>query len=106
MSLVSPIPLSVTQTYLAIPSETVITLLDSGASNHCFVERERFDQYEIFNPPRIGHSARKGSTFDIKGAGKVSFSADVEGNMVKISLDGTTYTPPQVKLDFRFKVGV
>lgn len=89
----SSIPSSVPQLHFVAPSEQFITLLDSGASDHCFVERGQFESYERLDPPRTGHSAGKGSTFNIMGVGVASFLTNTNGSMLKINMDGALHTP-------------
>lgn len=71
----------------------VITLLDSGASDHCFVDRSLFSKYQMFSPPRKGNSAGKDSTFTIEGTGTVEFTMIVEGVHSRIVLSDVLHTP-------------
>jgi hypothetical protein len=81
------------QSYLVHQSDPIMTLLDSGASNYCFVERDTFEQYDCLDPPRMGHSAGKGSTFNIIGVGRATFLTNVEGATLKVNMDGALHTP-------------
>lgn len=71
----------------------VNTILDSGASNHCFVSRSCFTSYTPFDTPFTGCSADKNSTFDIRGKGVVSCTTSVNGNDVKIEILDILHTP-------------
>ncbi|KAF7768676.1 hypothetical protein Agabi119p4_7919 [Agaricus bisporus var. burnettii] len=71
----------------------VITLLDSGASDHCFVNKSLFATYIPMIPPRQGNSAGKGSTFLIEGAGEVGFFTPLDGAPTKIILFDALHTP-------------
>jgi hypothetical protein len=92
-ALISPIHMSLSQLHFVTPSETIITLLDSGASDHCFVEHKQFERYERIDPPRTGHSAGKGSTFDIQGIGIASILTTIKGSTLKVNMDGALHTP-------------
>jgi hypothetical protein len=70
-----------------------MTLLDSGASDHCFVKQDIFEQYERLDPPRTGHSAGKGSIFNIEGVGRAVFLTNVDGTTLKVNMDGALHTP-------------
>jgi hypothetical protein len=41
----------ITMSYHTTSFPTITTLLDSGASDHCFVERQFFKHYREINPP-------------------------------------------------------
>jgi len=73
-------------------SETA-TLIDSGASDHCFTERLLFTLYNTLNNPLIRLSAGKESTFEITGKGRVEFLTDVDDAQRKIILDNALHTP-------------
>ncbi|KAF7778932.1 hypothetical protein Agabi119p4_3277 [Agaricus bisporus var. burnettii] len=71
----------------------IITLLDSGASDHCFVNKQSFITYNSIIPPRQGNSAGKGSTFVINGAGEAEVYAPLNGALARIVLSGALHTP-------------
>lgn len=73
--------------------DTILTLLDSGASDHCFVQKGRFSDYKAISPPRTGNSAGKGSTFSIEGSGTAEFLTAVNGVAAKIVMKGCLHTP-------------
>jgi hypothetical protein len=79
--------------HLVYQPDTTVTLLDSSASDHCFVGKEIFEHYEHLNPPRIGHSAGKDSTFNIEGIGRAVFLTNVKGATLRICMDGALHTP-------------
>lgn len=85
---------SIPQSYVAFsPQSTIITLLDSGASDHCFVSRDSFSEYHKVYPPRTGNSAGKDSTFTIEGTGHAEFLTKVENVTSKIILTSSLHTP-------------
>ena len=49
--------------------QNLLTLMDSGASDHCITDQTMFITYEALNKPLKGLSADKGSSFDIIGKG-------------------------------------
>jgi hypothetical protein len=66
-SLVPQVPFTTTQSHFVTPSETIMTLLDSGASDHCFTDHDKFESYEELSPPRTGQSAGKELTLKLEG---------------------------------------
>ncbi|KAF7782993.1 hypothetical protein Agabi119p4_2369 [Agaricus bisporus var. burnettii] len=77
---------------VALLYETV-TLLDSGASDHCFINKASFSTYDSISPPRQGNSAGKGSTFGIEGVREAEIFTPVNGVSTKIILAGALHTP-------------
>jgi hypothetical protein len=77
---------------ITIPKLTTI-LLDSGASDHCFIDKRVFSSYKPISPPRTGNSAGKDSTFTIKGMGTAELLTGDQGEMSKILLTGSLHTP-------------
>lgn len=69
-----------------------LTLLDSGASDHCFVDRGLFVSYSPLDYPLTGLGAEKDSTFEILRKGKVKFSTNLDDKQQNISLDNVLYT--------------
>ena len=49
--------------------QNVLTLMDSGASDHCITDQTMFITYEALNTPLKSLSAGRGSSFDIVGKG-------------------------------------
>jgi hypothetical protein len=85
--------LNVPESHAMFNSKPIITLLDSGASNHCFTEMELFTTYRQVDPPRTGHSAGKDSTFTIEGSGTVELSMEDQGAITKVLLANLLHTP-------------
>lgn len=71
----------------------MLTLLDSGASDHCFADRNLFSSYTLLNKPVIGLGAGQDSTFQIVGTGSVIFESITDGKTRKITLDKALHTP-------------
>lgn len=69
------------------------TILDSGASNHCFIDRSCFLSYETFDFPQTGCAADKNSTFDIRGKCVVNCTTFINNTEVKISMSDVLHTP-------------
>ena len=68
------------------------TLIDSGASDHCFAERSMFISYTPLDVAATRLSAGKDSTFGIIGRGTVGFVSIVNGQQKKITLDDALHT--------------
>lgn len=85
--------ISTPETHHATNTHHILTLLDSGASDHCIVRKDAFSKYTPFTPPHQGNSAGKGSTFDIDGTGTAEMMAMVEGIPSKIVLGDALHTP-------------
>lgn len=71
----------------------VTTILDSGASDHCFVSRSCFASYTPFDTPYTGCSADKDSSFEIQGKGVVNCITNVMGNPVRVAISDVLHTP-------------
>jgi len=71
---------------------SIPTLLDSGASNHCFVDMSLFTSYTLFDQPTPGLTAEKGLTFNIAGKGNVKLQTDVNGKKRTITFNDVLYT--------------
>ena len=69
------------------------TLLDSGASDHCFTNILLFTSYNPFKQPMPGLTAEEGLTFNIVGKGSVKLQAIVNGKRETITFDDALYTP-------------
>ena len=63
---------------VAISTEKILTLLDSGVSDHCFITKSWFSSYNVISPPQRGNSAGKDSTFTIDGTGVAKFSTAID----------------------------
>jgi hypothetical protein len=85
--------LNIPESHAVFNPKSIITLLDSGASDHCFAEKELFATYCQINPPRTGHSAGKDSTFTIEGSGTVELLMEDQGTITKVSLANSLHTP-------------
>jgi len=73
-------------------SET-LTLIDSGASDHCFVKRSFFALYSTLDNPPMGLSAGKESTFEITEKEKVEFLTNINDVQRKITFNNVLHTP-------------
>jgi len=69
------------------------TLIDSGASNHCFADKTLFTTYIPLNHPSIGLSVGRDSTFRILGKGTIKLRTYVNGEQKTITLDNVIYAP-------------
>ncbi|KAF7770864.1 hypothetical protein Agabi119p4_6838 [Agaricus bisporus var. burnettii] len=76
-----------------VSTKTILTLLDSGASDHCVVQRDCFIQYKPVLPPRLGNSAGEGSTFNIDGSGTAVLWVNGREATSKILLGEALHTP-------------
>jgi len=59
--------------------QNLLTLMDSGASDHCITDQTMFITYEALNKPLKGLSADKGSSFDIIRKGNAVLYTCVNG---------------------------
>jgi len=59
----------------------MLTLLDSGASNHCFTDWALFSTYLPLEIPSTGLGANLGSIFHIVGKGSVSLESMIDGKI-------------------------
>jgi len=59
--------------------QNLLTLMDSGASDHCITNQTMFITYEALNKPLKGLSADKGSSFDIIRKGNAVLYTCVNG---------------------------
>ncbi|KAF5375887.1 hypothetical protein D9615_008209 [Tricholomella constricta] len=76
-----------------ITTHPIHTFADSGASDHCFVDRAAFSEYEAFTTPHTGQAANKGGTFTILGRGTVKFTVKVEGKISHLLFKSALHTP-------------
>jgi len=70
-----------------------LTLIDSGASDHCFTNKELFIQINPLQRPTTGITASKQSTFHVEGRGKVKLRTNINGVSKTITFDDALYTP-------------
>jgi len=71
----------------------ILTLLDSGASDHYFADLLLFTSYTPFNQPLPGLTAEKGLMFNVIGKGNVEFQTNIGGVKRTITFDDVLYTP-------------
>jgi len=72
---------------------SIPTLLDSGASDHCFADMSLFTSYTLFDQPTPGLTAEKGLTFKVAGKGNVKLQTDINGIKRIITFHDVLYTP-------------
>jgi len=73
--------------------EKILTLLDSGASDHCFITKSWFSSYNMISPPQRGNSAGKDSTFTIDSTGVAEFSTTINSVASRIKMNDALYMP-------------
>jgi len=78
---------------VAMSIEKILTLLDSGTSDHCFITKSWFSSYNMISPPRRENSAGKDSTFTIDGTGVAEFSTTIDGIVSRIKMNDTLHMP-------------
>jgi hypothetical protein len=84
---------------LTIPNpdpNNVLTFIDSGASDHCFVSRADFgNDYVAFDVPREGQSASKGAKFRILGQGSITKTVESPGmnSRTTLKFNSVLHTP-------------
>jgi len=69
------------------------TLIDSGASDHCFVNKEYFITLILLPQPMLRLGAGKRSTFNVIGKGKTKIYVNIDGNIKSLTFDNALYTP-------------
>jgi len=69
------------------------TLLDSGANDHCFTNRNLFTSYTPLSTSLTRLSANKDSTFEIIGKGDVEIKTRVNEKVITVILEDTLHTP-------------
>jgi len=82
--------------YMGVEDEVdgIATVIDSGATDHCFADFLAFTEYEKFEVPLIGRTAEKGTSFMIMGQGTVKMAIEVENRrVVDLTLWDVLYTP-------------
>jgi hypothetical protein len=73
-------------------SLSLATYLDSGASNHYFVDRSWFSEY-VEITPITGSAAKAGSTFSIIGMGTVCIQTPINGKTNIVTLRNVMHAP-------------
>jgi len=68
-------------------------LIDSGASDHCFVNRESFISLTPLHQPTMGFTATKESIFNVTGKGKAKIETCVNGTNRNIIFEDVLHTP-------------
>jgi len=71
----------------------ILTLLNSGASNHCFTDRALFSTYLPLEILSTGLGANLGSTFHIVGKESVSFKSMIDGKIRQVDLNKVLHMP-------------
>ena len=71
----------------------VPTLIDSRASDHCFVNRESFISLTPLHQPTMGLAAAKESIFNVTGKGKAKIETCVNGTNRNITFEDALHTP-------------
>jgi len=69
------------------------TLIDSGASDHCFVNKEYFITLILLSQLMLGLGVGKGSTFNVIGKEKAKIYMNIDGNIKSLTFDNVLYTP-------------
>jgi len=78
---------------VATSIEKILTLLNFGTSDHCFITKSWFSSYNMISPPRRGNSAGKDSTFTIDGTGVAKFSTTIDDIASRIKMNDVLHTP-------------
>jgi hypothetical protein len=71
----------------------LLTLLDLGATDHCFVNANDFSTYKPYSSPRDGHPANKPARFDIMASGTVELHILRNGRTAKVFLSEALHSP-------------
>jgi len=78
---------------VATSIEKILTLLDSGVSDHCFITKSWFSSYNMISSSQRGNSAGKDSTFTIDSTGVAEFSTTIDGIASRIKINDVLHTP-------------
>jgi len=73
--------------------DDLLTLIDSGASDHCFADKSMFTTYRPLKQPSEGLSAERNSMFSIVGKGDIELHTFVEERRQRIILENVLHTP-------------
>jgi len=76
-----------------INKSDIPTLLNSGASDHCFANITLFTSYIPFEQPLPGLTAEKGLTFNVEGKGNIELQTYINGERRTITFENALYTP-------------
>jgi len=71
----------------------VPTLINSGASDHYFVNRESFTSLTLLHQPTIGLAAAKESIFNVTGKGKAKIKTCVNSTNRNITFEDALHIP-------------
>jgi len=71
----------------------VLTLLDSGASDHCFTDKALFTTYTLLSQATPGLGAGQDSIFQVVGRGSVKLESVIDGEVKKITLNNVLHIP-------------
>ena len=83
-------------TYIGEEDEVdgIATVIDSGATDHCFADFLAFTEYKKFDAPLTGRTAEKGISFTITGQGTVKMAIEVKNErVVDLTLQNVLHTP-------------
>jgi len=72
---------------------TALALIDSRASDHCFIDKASFITITYMHQPNMGLAASRESTFSIAGEGKAKIETNVNGITRAITFNDALYTP-------------
>jgi len=70
-----------------------LTLIDSGASDHCFIDKALFITITYMHQPNMGLAASRELTFSIAGKGKAKIETNVNSITRVITFNNALYKP-------------
>ena len=83
-----------TKSEITRPEHSIHTYADSGASDHCFVNKSDFYSYKLFNTPKEGQAAGEDLRFAILGQGIVKKTfLGLNGQQNYITFNHALHTP-------------
>ena len=68
-------------------------LIDFGASDYCFVNRESFISLTLLYQPTMGLAATKESIFNVTGKKKAKIETCINGTNRNITFENVLHTP-------------
>jgi len=71
---------------------SILILIDSGASNHCFTDRSLLILYTVYKPLKIGLPANRNSTFVIVGRKSVKFLTELDRTTQIVTFNDILHT--------------
>ncbi|KAF9444570.1 hypothetical protein P691DRAFT_615329, partial [Macrolepiota fuliginosa MF-IS2] len=71
----------------------VTTVIDSGVTDHCFVQCKDFTSYTPYHTILSGQAAGKENSFTIAGKGSVGLLMKSGGQLVSLTLNNILHTP-------------